>query len=320
MNKLTIAIPVFERTEFFKEALQSAINQTGPVNIIVVDNASSHNFFSETVEALNLDYVKYYRNDTNLGMYGNWNKCIELCESEFVGILGDDDYLHNNYAETFYNLLNTYPQIVYFHFGYERLITDGKLEKPEYKAPIGLHTGTQLLENAVQFSLNINTNGLIFSKFLYPKFQYLHTKWSYNQDYLFAYSSFAGNCGYGCKDPLITIRVNPAGNAIIVGLKAYISTSLVYKSIKETFSKTNNSLYKAAANKEKWVLRNLIILGGSALVQDMISEPENPFGANLNLLLDNDLISRLSLKSSGILKKSFIIYMRFLRKLDSTFK
>ena len=40
-NLLTIALPCYERKEFFLEALDSALNQTVKCNIIVVDNCCS---------------------------------------------------------------------------------------------------------------------------------------------------------------------------------------------------------------------------------------------------------------------------------------
>ena len=70
---VTIAFPVFERYEFFEEALNSAINQTIVTPIIVVDNGSSHSKFKNYCDKFP-NKVKYYRNDFNIGMFANWNK------------------------------------------------------------------------------------------------------------------------------------------------------------------------------------------------------------------------------------------------------
>ena len=48
---LTIAMPVYERIDFFQEALESALRQTPPVNIIVVDNASTKTDFKALIAA-----------------------------------------------------------------------------------------------------------------------------------------------------------------------------------------------------------------------------------------------------------------------------
>lgn len=96
---LTIAIPVCERVDFFREALESALNQTLPVNIMVLDNASTKTDFKALVEAYNSPRITYYRNPTNLGPHGNFNQCIKLCPTPYVLILHDDDVLELDYVE-----------------------------------------------------------------------------------------------------------------------------------------------------------------------------------------------------------------------------
>jgi glycosyltransferase involved in cell wall biosynthesis len=98
-DKITIGIPVYERFDFFEEALNSALNQTIQCSIIVIDNASSHNQFEKIVQQKNTPSLTYIRNLSNIGMIGNWNRCIELCPTEYLTILHDDDTLHPNFIE-----------------------------------------------------------------------------------------------------------------------------------------------------------------------------------------------------------------------------
>ncbi|HEX8979467.1 MAG TPA: glycosyltransferase family 2 protein, partial [Parasulfuritortus sp.] len=96
---ITVAIPVFERTKYYKEALSSALDQTIQCCVIVVDNASSHNDICDYVTALNNPLVRYIRNEHNLGMEGNWNACMQYAETEWLTILHDDDILYPKYVE-----------------------------------------------------------------------------------------------------------------------------------------------------------------------------------------------------------------------------
>jgi glycosyltransferase involved in cell wall biosynthesis len=98
-DDLTIAIPVFERIDYFKEALKSAVNQTKSCRILVVDNNSSHNDFARIIEEYNLPNIVFVKNESNLGMLGNWNRCIELCDTKYITILHDDDILHPQFVE-----------------------------------------------------------------------------------------------------------------------------------------------------------------------------------------------------------------------------
>jgi len=98
-NLITIAIPVFERTEFFYYSIQSALGQTTKCPIIVIDNCSSHSFFQEYIHKLGDSRISYFKNDSNIGLVRNWNRCIELCSTEWLTILHDDDILHPQFIE-----------------------------------------------------------------------------------------------------------------------------------------------------------------------------------------------------------------------------
>lgn len=98
-DKITIAIPVYNRDDFFPVALKSALNQTIRTEIIVVDNASDHDKFENQVKDLRDSRVRYYRNEENVGMVGNWNRCIELSSTPWISILHDDDALHHRFTE-----------------------------------------------------------------------------------------------------------------------------------------------------------------------------------------------------------------------------
>ncbi len=98
-DKITIAIPVYNRFDYFPEALQSALNQTVKCRIIVVDNNSDHSKFEDYISNLNNPSIEYYRNEVNEGMAGNFNKCIEFAQTEWMTILHDDDLLHPRFIE-----------------------------------------------------------------------------------------------------------------------------------------------------------------------------------------------------------------------------
>lgn len=111
-EQVTIAIPVYERTDFFNEAIESALNQTVKCTIVVVDNASSHTYFKDYIEKLDNPRVKYFRNDQNLGMVGNWNRCIEVAQTPYLSILNDDDVLHPQFLERVFPILDEKEMVV----------------------------------------------------------------------------------------------------------------------------------------------------------------------------------------------------------------
>lgn len=99
--KITIAIPTYKRYYLIKDALNSAINQVEFKNyeVIVVDNEASQeeNETEKLIKQYNNPKILYYKNEENIGMFGNWNRCVELARGEYVTILNDDDWLNKNF-------------------------------------------------------------------------------------------------------------------------------------------------------------------------------------------------------------------------------
>lgn len=106
---LTIVIPTFRRSNLLKETLDSCVDIQnefkGRVEIIVLDNEEeSIEGKTETFTLLKQyqdPFISYWVNPTNLGMFGNWNKGIELSSSQWVTILHDDDYVKPGFVGDF---------------------------------------------------------------------------------------------------------------------------------------------------------------------------------------------------------------------------
>lgn len=103
--EVSIMIPTFHKSDTLKEALESALFQIGvkDYEVVVVDNDAETD---AATDMLLKEYcgkhknLFYYRNEKNLGMCGNWNRCIELSRSEYLCILHDDDLLYPNYLKS----------------------------------------------------------------------------------------------------------------------------------------------------------------------------------------------------------------------------
>jgi glycosyltransferase involved in cell wall biosynthesis len=95
---LTIVIPTYHRPSLLKRAIESAVGQrtTRSYLILVVDNSEDENIRRENetvVRGFHGASIKLYRNQKNVGMFGNWNRGIRLAEGEWLSILSDDDEL-----------------------------------------------------------------------------------------------------------------------------------------------------------------------------------------------------------------------------------
>lgn len=89
--RISICVPTYNRSDLLKKTLISVARQTvKPYEVIVADNCSEDD--TEGV-AKSFPGVIYYRNERNLGLAGNSNRCIQLAKGEFVTILHSDDLI-----------------------------------------------------------------------------------------------------------------------------------------------------------------------------------------------------------------------------------
>lgn len=99
--KVSICIPTYNGHEFLEPCLESAVRQTYPdIEIIIVDDCSTDNTY-DIIQRYAAEYsnIKIYRNQKNLGLVGNWNRCIELSSGEWIKFLLQDDYFEANCIE-----------------------------------------------------------------------------------------------------------------------------------------------------------------------------------------------------------------------------
>lgn len=98
---VSILIPTYNRPDYLKQALKSALSQTyTPTEIIVSDN-SDNNQTEQVVKKIQAKVqgsrtIKYVKNSRNIGPIANQRQCLELSTGEFINFLMDDDLLHRD--------------------------------------------------------------------------------------------------------------------------------------------------------------------------------------------------------------------------------
>ena len=94
--EVSIVIPTYNGGRFIKECLNSAINQSfSNIEIIVVDDCSQDDTFLKVRDFMRKDRrIAYFKNDVNLGLATNWNRCLEYCNGKWIKFLFQDDLLH----------------------------------------------------------------------------------------------------------------------------------------------------------------------------------------------------------------------------------
>ncbi len=251
---LTIAIPVFERKEFFKEAIESALNQTIRCEIIVVDNGSSHDYFENTCNKLG---VSYYRNEKNIGMFPNWNKCFDLANTEFVMLLGDDDVLDINYVESFLNAKQKYDEIDIFFCDIE-LIDENSvpIQNHKHTFPYGfMADGKKVLEYGLKYRLGFP---VISSAIKKVKFTGFYELFHASNDWVWLYENADKLAFYGEKTMLLNYRrhINNDSQNPNTLINCNLSFWYIYKNVLSQHIDNGNKALRRRLNKN---INNTII-------------------------------------------------------------
>src|SRR6266567_8010174 len=89
---LTILIPTWNRAKPVLEAVESIGPISSDMEVVIVDNASDPATFEELQHNLgSRPGIRLFRNERNLGMVRNWNRCLEYARGEWLGLLCSDD-------------------------------------------------------------------------------------------------------------------------------------------------------------------------------------------------------------------------------------
>ncbi len=115
-RRLSIAIPTYGGAKYIGEALDSIISQLDEINekieIVVSDNAST----DQTPEIIREyqkkhSFIKYFRNNENLGPDRNFDLAVRRSTGEFVWLFSDDDQLRQGGVKSVLDVLKNHPDL-----------------------------------------------------------------------------------------------------------------------------------------------------------------------------------------------------------------
>jgi GT2 family glycosyltransferase len=116
LASIDICIPYWGEPALMRETVESVLAQDSDRWFLtVLDDAYRDPAIGEWMATLNHPRVRYMRNDTNLGIVGNYRKLLGMATRELVMLLGCDDVLHPNYVSTMLQAYERFPAATVFH-------------------------------------------------------------------------------------------------------------------------------------------------------------------------------------------------------------
>lgn len=103
---ITTTIPVRNGQEYIRQTLESLSRQTRlPTRVVVLDNCSTDGTPEVVAQFKHLP-IEFIRNPTDLGLFGNFNRCLDFAaETDYLHILHADDLIAPEFYEKMVQVL-----------------------------------------------------------------------------------------------------------------------------------------------------------------------------------------------------------------------
>lgn len=114
LPKISVCIPTYNSSAFIAQAIESVLDQDfRDFELIVIDNNSSDHTVKIVNRYCDIDpRIHCEVNGVNIGMVGNFNKCLERSRGKYVKFLCSDDFLTTPTSlKIFFNEIEKDPNI-----------------------------------------------------------------------------------------------------------------------------------------------------------------------------------------------------------------
>lgn len=142
---LTIGIPTYNRAEFLEKILKKistfSSDSMEKVRVLVVDNDSDDET-AEVVSAYSFPWLEYEKNSSNIGATRNLFRLQELCSTEYLWWMGDDDsFEEENVLRALSVISSEQPDLLVINRkveSEEEVVCDNVLKKFDFKSSSSL--------------------------------------------------------------------------------------------------------------------------------------------------------------------------------------
>lgn len=125
--KVSVCIPVYNAGEFLRPAIAGVLAQNfKDFEFIIVDDCST-----QPIEAVVAEFddvrLSFHRNAHNLGLVGNWNRCLELARGEYITIFHQDDIMLPGNLAHKVAILEANPKVGFVYSNIRRIDESGQV-------------------------------------------------------------------------------------------------------------------------------------------------------------------------------------------------
>ncbi|WP_374480014.1 glycosyltransferase [Zoogloea sp.] len=108
---ITVAIMSYNNARFISHTIESVLAETGvALELIVFDDCSSDDSVAIFERYTSDPRFSFSVNEQNLGMMGNYNRCVDSGSGRYVVVLGSDDLVYPGHLASLFAALELHPE------------------------------------------------------------------------------------------------------------------------------------------------------------------------------------------------------------------
>ena len=126
--RIGVVIVTYNRIKLLKECINRVLNQTQPVDSVIVVNNNSNDGTRDYLDSLNDTRINAYHMNENLGGAGGFHKALSIASTknfDYVLIIDDDAMIERNYIKKIVDFANNNPE---FNAYAGAVYTEGKID------------------------------------------------------------------------------------------------------------------------------------------------------------------------------------------------
>ncbi len=157
---VSIVIPVFNRAHLVSRAIDSALSQTIPCEVLLVDHGST-----DDISAITEKYqgrIRYIRRDFDNGPIACWRDGAEQATGEFLHFTYDDDWIESDFVEKCLGQFNSDVAFVYTRATLHNLTDETK--HLQLRHPAGTHSVADIVHYLLLSRLTISPGCALFRR------------------------------------------------------------------------------------------------------------------------------------------------------------
>ncbi len=168
MTKVTVGIPTYNRSRLLCESITSVLDQSyRDFELLISDNASDDDT-AERVAAFGDERIRYTRSPSNVGMVGNFNRVIELADTDYLVILPDDDLLAPDYLAAVIEVIEQHSNVGVVHTAFDVIDASGAtIEHGRHLVPgpgVTIEPGERFTERSMRTTWTVCWSSALFRK------------------------------------------------------------------------------------------------------------------------------------------------------------